>query len=106
MMPIESDRRRWPVRDSADVHGALRIRERNLPALDHRHALAVVHFQLQRALPQAQENDEHPGKHADDEDHRKEFFTCISAPILLTGKIRLAARPDCFRRNKIHDRPL
>jgi hypothetical protein len=86
----------------------VRIAERNLAAFDHRHPLAVQHFQLLRALLQTHENDEHPGKHAEDEDGCEQFGR-HTAPILPTGEIRLAAVRDCFsrrRRNKTLGCPL
>ena len=91
MMPTESEREDGPtLATTADVQD-LGIGERNLAALDHRHPLAVMHFELLRALPESQEDDEHPGKHAEDEDQREQFFG-------LHGELQiLAAWPDCFR---------
>ena len=79
MMPIDSDRDDGPADDPAHVHGAIRIGQRNLPAFDHRHALAMLHLELLRALAQAQENDEHPGKHAEDEHQSQRVLRPASA---------------------------
>ncbi len=47
---------------------------RHLAALDHRHALAMLHLELLRSLAHRHEDDEHAGKHADDEHECKQFF--------------------------------
>ena len=79
-IPNERDRAAAGAsRDAADVHRGIDIGERNLSAFDHRHSLAVLHLELLRTLPQAQENDENAGKHAEDEDQCEEFFSLTFA---------------------------
>ena len=78
MIPSERERdarRRCPGGERA-VAG--RLGQRNLAPFDHRHPLAMLHLELLRALPQAQENDEDPGKHAEHEDHREQALQSAS----------------------------
>ena len=87
MMPTDSDRDEGAAlttrRTCKHTFGVL---QRNLPAFDHRHPLAVMHLELLRALPESKKNDEHPGKHAEDEDGANNS-SAISAPILPTGRL-------------------
>ena len=67
---------------------------RDMAPFDHRHPLAVLAVEGLRPRAHGEKDQEDAGKHADDEDDRKEN-------IYVHGRLRLGPNQDCFTRSRV-----